>query len=201
MDLLVIQFKPSAETLTPRTVRGDQGRERIAGTGEIEFMQTFSRIAFFVLMLCIGPLCVPQVASQQEDAAADSVATAFMNIRNAAHLPKPRRMGGNTLRKQACSRDLRFPSGFIKDVIYETADPNQLPESARQLAVAPDSGKTAARLGIGVCSIRTNPAWTTDLFHSAGNLRGSRYKFLAYFVGIGDALVFGAGVPVWYRGS
>jgi hypothetical protein len=120
-------------------------------------MQIFSRTALFVLMLCIGPVCVPQVASQQEDAAADSVATAFMNARNAAHLPKLRRMGRNTFRKQACSHDSRFSSGFIKDVIFETADPTQLPESARQLAVAPDSGKTAARLGIGVCSIRTNP--------------------------------------------
>jgi len=120
-------------------------------------MQTFSRTALFVLMLCIGPLCVSQVASQQEDAAADSVATAFMNIRTAAHLPKLHRMGENTFRKQACSHDLRFPSGLIKDVIYETADPTQLLESARQLAAAPDSGKTAARLGIGVCSIKTNP--------------------------------------------
>ncbi len=121
-------------------------------------MQTFSRTALFVLMLCIGLLCVPQVASQQEDAAADSVATAFMNARNAAHLSKLRRIGRNTFRKQACDHDLRFPSGLIKDVIYETVGPTQLPESARQLAAAPDSGKTAARFGIGVCSIGTNPS-------------------------------------------
>jgi hypothetical protein len=119
-------------------------------------MQTFSRTALFVLMLCIGFICVTPVASQQEDTA-DSMATAFINARDAAHLPKLRRLSRNTFRKQACTHDLRFPSGLIKDVIYETASPTQLPESARQLAVAPDSGKTAARFGIGVCSIRTDP--------------------------------------------
>lgn len=65
-------------------------------------------------------------------------------------------MGENTFRKQACSHDLRFPSGLIKDVIYDTADPTQLPESARQLAAAADSDKTAARLGIGVCLMKPN---------------------------------------------
>jgi hypothetical protein len=115
------------------------------------------RLAILVLTFCVGPSCVSQSASQQEDVGADTAASAFVNIRAAAGLPKLNRIGRNVFRKQACTHDLRFPSGLIKNVVYETSNPDQLPEAARQLAVGSDSGKTAARFGIGVCSMKTNP--------------------------------------------
>ena len=118
-------------------------------------MKSLFRRAVSVLLLCVWAFCLPQSVSQQEDVVADDVASAFLNLRGAAHLPKLNRMGKNVFRQQVCTHDLRFPSGLIKSVVYESSDPVQLPEAARQLAVAPDSGKTAARFGIGVCSIST----------------------------------------------
>ena|ERR1700677_3044854 len=115
------------------------------------------RLATLVLALCVGPSCLSQSASQQEDVAADAAASAFVNVRAATGLPKLNRIGRNVFRKQACTHDLRFPSGLIKNVVYETSNPDQLPEAARQLANAPDSSKTAARFGSGVCSMKTNP--------------------------------------------
>jgi hypothetical protein len=94
-------------------------------------------------------------ASPQEDAAADAVAMAFMNARQAAGLPKLERMGRNTFREKACKHDLRFPSGLIHNVVYETADAAQLPESAQRLAIALDTYWTTARFAIGVC-LKTN---------------------------------------------
>jgi len=91
------------------------------------------------------------VASDQEDAASDAVAKAFLQTRQTAHLSPLERMGRNTFREQVCKHNLRFPSGWIQDVVYETSDPAELPESARRLATWPDTGKTAARFGIGVC--------------------------------------------------
>lgn len=46
-----------------------------------------------------------------------------------------------------------MPSGLIDDVQYETSDPARLPDVARQLATSPDGYKTAARFGVGVCSL------------------------------------------------
>ena len=94
------------------------------------------------------------VASEQEDVAADAVAAAFVQARQAAHLSPLERMGRNPFRDKVCRHDLRFPSGWINDVTYETTDPGLLPESARRLAAWPDAGKTAARLGLGVCMLR-----------------------------------------------
>jgi hypothetical protein len=59
-------------------------------------------------------------------------------------------MGRNTFREKACNQDMRFPSVWINDVVYETADPAHLPESAQRLATWPDSTKVAARFGLGV---------------------------------------------------
>jgi hypothetical protein len=91
------------------------------------------------------------VASDQEDVACDAVAKAFLQTRQTAHLSILKRMGRNTFREQVCQHNLRFPSGWIQDVVYETSDPTDLPESAQRLATWPDTGKTAARFGIGVC--------------------------------------------------
>jgi hypothetical protein len=106
--------------------------------------------------LGFGVFCLSIAASPQEDAAADAVATAFINARQAANLPKLERMGRNTFQEKICKHDLRFPSGLINNVLYETSDPAQLPESAQKLAISPDKYKTATRFGVGVC-LKTGP--------------------------------------------
>jgi alkanesulfonate monooxygenase SsuD/methylene tetrahydromethanopterin reductase-like flavin-dependent oxidoreductase (luciferase family) len=113
----------------------------------------FSALLIFVLVL-------PTVASDQEDKAADAadaVAAAFIQARQAAHLSKLERMGRNTFRQRVCEQDMRMPSGWINEVVYQTVDPAQLPESAQQLASRPDGYKTAARFGIGVCLLTSSP--------------------------------------------
>jgi hypothetical protein len=109
------------------------------------------RSALLVLLIVI-----PAVASDQEDAAAGATAKAFLQARQAAHLSKLERMGRNTFRERVCKQDLRFPSGLIKDVAYETSDPARLPESAERLATGPDSSKVAARFGLGVCVLSSS---------------------------------------------
>lgn len=96
------------------------------------------------------------IPSQQEDAAADAVATAFLQARQTAHLSKLERMGSNMFRQNVCRRDLRLPSGLISDVIYEASDPTTLPQAASRLATRPDGGKAAARFGVGVCMQSTD---------------------------------------------
>ncbi len=51
---------------------------------------------------------------------------------------------------------MRFASGLIIDVVYETLDPAHLPESAQKLATWPDTSHTAARFGVGVCLLKGN---------------------------------------------
>ena len=91
---------------------------------------------------------LPAIASDQEDAAADAVAAAFTQARQAAHLSRLERMGRNTFLGKVCKEDMRFTSGLIRDVRYQTSDPAYIPESAQRLATAPDTSKTAARLGL-----------------------------------------------------
>jgi hypothetical protein len=102
-------------------------------------------------------LVVPTVASDREDAAADAVAAAFNQARQTAHLSKLERMGKNAFREKICRRDMRFASGLINDVVYETSDPAHLPESAFRLAAWPDRGKAAVRFGVGVCLVNDSP--------------------------------------------
>jgi hypothetical protein len=109
---------------------------------------TMKRIACVFAIVFMAFSAIP---SQQEDAAADAVATAFLQARQAAHLSTLERTGGNMFRQNVCRRDLRLPSGLISDVIYETSDPTALPQAASRLATRPDSGKVAARFGLGVC--------------------------------------------------
>ena len=107
--------------------------------------------------LLIFALVLPTVASDQEDKAADAVAAAFIQARQAAHVSKLERMGRNTFRKRACEQDMGMPSGWINEVVYQTVDPAHLPESAQQLASRPDGYKIAARVGIGVCLLTSSP--------------------------------------------
>lgn len=101
-------------------------------------------------------------ASQQEDAAADSVAGAFVRARAGGHLSQLKRMGRNTFRKQVCKHDLRFPSGVILTAQYQTSDPTHLPEEAQRLAVHPDDGyRVTTRFGVGVCAIGQDPSGQT----------------------------------------
>lgn len=102
-------------------------------------------------------IVLPAMASDEEDAAADAVAKAFLQARQTGHLSKLKRMGRNTFRKEVCKHDMRFPSGWINDVVYETSAPADLPESARRLATGPDSSKTAGRFSIGVCTQNNSP--------------------------------------------
>jgi hypothetical protein len=112
-------------------------------------MKTLTIVVAFALAVSVAVL-----ASKQEDKVADSVAAAFAQARNAAHLSKLKRIGGNTFREKVCNHDLPFASGLILTVQYQTSDPRELSETARGLAVHPDDGyRFAARYGIGVCAV------------------------------------------------
>jgi hypothetical protein len=112
-------------------------------------MKTAPIVVAFVLVAS-----VVVSSSQQEDRAADLVAAAFEQARSAAHLFKLERIGGNKFREKVCKHDLRFASGLILTVQYQTSDPGQLPEAARRLAIHPDDGyRVTARYGIGVCAV------------------------------------------------
>jgi hypothetical protein len=101
---------------------------------------------------------LPAAGTNQQDAAADSVAAAFAQARQAAHLPKLERMSGNKFREKVCKQDMRFASGLIKIVRYETFDPAQIPESAQRLAKETYQTTTPARFGVGVCVATDSPA-------------------------------------------
>jgi len=116
--------------------------------------RSMTKLIFSALLIFL--IVLPTAASDQEDVAADAVATAFLQVRQAAHLSKLERMGRNTFREKVCKQDMRFPSGWINDVVYETSDPAHLPESAQRLATWPDSSKVAARFGLGVCLLRSS---------------------------------------------
>jgi hypothetical protein len=103
--------------------------------------------------LLIVLIVLPVAASDPEDAAADAIASAFLQARQAAHLSKLERMGRNTFREKVCKQDRRFASGLITDVFYQTSDPANLPESTQRLARQPDSSVVASRFGIGVCML------------------------------------------------
>jgi len=109
------------------------------------------RTAFALVLSLLAPLIA--VASKPDDTTADAVAAAFVEARQAAHLPKLARIDRNVFGEKVCKHDLRMPSGLIKDVQYETSDPARLPDTARQLATSPNGYKTAARFGVGVCSL------------------------------------------------
>jgi hypothetical protein len=109
------------------------------------------RIAFALVVGVLAPLIA--VASKPDDTVADAVTAAFVEARQAAHLPKVSRIGRNAFGEKVCKHDLRMPSGLIKDVQYETTDPTLLPEAARQLSTSADGYKIAARFGVGVCSL------------------------------------------------
>ena len=113
-----------------------------------------TKLILSALLICL--VVSHTVATDQEDVAADSVAAVFLQARQAAHLSKLERMGRNTFREKVCKQDMRFASGLIHDVVYQTSDPAHLPDSAQRLAIWPDSGKTAARFGVGVCLLATN---------------------------------------------
>jgi hypothetical protein len=57
--------------------------------------------ALFIFLTVSGT-----VASDQEDAAADSVAAAFSQARQGAHVSKLERMGRNAFREKVCKQDL-----------------------------------------------------------------------------------------------
>jgi hypothetical protein len=112
------------------------------------------KLIFGLLLIVLGVL--PTLATDQEDAVADAIAAAFVQARQAAHLSNLERMGRNTFREKVCKQDRRFASGLIRVIYYQTSDPAHIPESAQQLASAPDTSKTAARFGLGVCSLNSS---------------------------------------------
>jgi hypothetical protein len=113
--------------------------------------EKMKKLVHFVSLILVIVVVLPVAGSNQEDAAADSVAQAFVQARQAAHLPNLARMGRNTFREKICKNDRRFPSGLIDDVTYETSDPANLPSSALRLAASSDAGNPAARFALGVC--------------------------------------------------
>jgi hypothetical protein len=114
-----------------------------------------TKLIFSALLIFLSAL--PSVASDQEDKAADAVGAAFIQARQAAHVSKLERIGRNEFRQRVCEQDMRMPSGWINEVVYQTADPAHLPETAQQLALQPDASKTAARFGVGVCLLTSSP--------------------------------------------
>jgi hypothetical protein len=110
-----------------------------------------TRTARLLVFVAASALVLHGAAANRDDPAADQVAAAFVEARQAAHLPALSRMGRNVFAENVCQHDLRFPSGLIGVVNYETVDPAQLPESATKLATTPDSYKLAKRFGVGVC--------------------------------------------------
>jgi hypothetical protein len=120
-------------------------------------MRAFVVIGAFLLLVSMVVF-----ASQQEDGAADSVAAAFVQARDTAHLSKLRRMGENTFREKVCKHDLRFASGVILTAQYQTSDPGHLPDVAQQLAVHSDDGyRVTTRFGVGVCAVGQDPSGKT----------------------------------------
>jgi hypothetical protein len=94
---------------------------------------------------------LPAAATQEEDVASDAVAVAFMQARDAAHLPKLERMGRNKIRERVCKNDKRFAAGLINSAFYETSNPAELPEAARKLALQKYAVTVPARFAVGVC--------------------------------------------------
>jgi hypothetical protein len=111
-------------------------------------------LALFLSALLFSRVLPIVLASDQENAAADAVASAFVKARQEAHLPNLEEMGRNAFRRQVCQRDMHFRPGLIGNVTYQTSDPAHLSEPAQQLATSPDLTKRrAARFGVGVCLI------------------------------------------------
>ena len=119
-------------------------------------MTTGSPKQLICCTLLIFLTALPAIATDQEDAAADAVAAAFVQARQAAHLSKLERMGRNTFREKVCKQDMRFASGLIKDVRYQTPDPAHIPESAERLATEQYASTVVARFGVGVCALNSN---------------------------------------------
>jgi hypothetical protein len=114
------------------------------------------KVLLSILLFFVMGLLTP--SADREDAAGDAVAAAFIQARQTAHLSNLERMGRNTFHQQACQQDMRLPSGEIDDIAYRTFDPAHLPKSAQRLASSPDTYKTAARFGVGVCVLGTGSA-------------------------------------------
>lgn len=126
-----------------------------AGKTRVKIMLRMRMLVLIGAFLLVALMAA--FASQQEDRVADSVAAAFVQGRDSAHLPRLARMGQNTFREKACGRDLRLASGVILTVQYQTSDPGQLPEAARQLAAHPDDGsRVTTRFGVGVSGYAVN---------------------------------------------
>jgi hypothetical protein len=120
-------------------------------------MKTFVVIGASVLLASMAVF-----SSQQEERAADSVAAAFVQARDVAHLSKLGRMDGNTFREKVCKHDLRFASGVILTAQYQTSDPGHLPEVVQRLAVHPDDGyRVTTRFGVGACAVGQEPSGKT----------------------------------------
>ena len=129
-------------------------------------MKTFFAIGAFVLLASMA------TASQQEDRAADSVAAAFVQARDAAHLSKLGRMDGILFREKVCKHDLRFASGVILTAEYQTSDPGHLPDVAQQLAVHPEDGyRVTTRFGVGACAVGQEPSGKDRVLRADSNLR------------------------------
>jgi hypothetical protein len=110
-----------------------------------------------VALILLAPIAV--IASQPEDRAADSVAAAFMQTRAAAQFSKLERIGRNPFREKVCRNDLRFASGLVLTAQYQTVEPSQLPERARELALHRDDGyRVTTRFGVGVCATGHDPS-------------------------------------------
>jgi type II secretory pathway pseudopilin PulG len=140
-------------------------------------MKTLVVIAALVLLASMAVF-----ASQQEDRAADSVAAAFVQARDAARLSKLERMDGNTFREKVCTHDLRFASGVILTAQYQTSDPGNLPEVAQQLAVHPDDGyRVTNRFGVGACAVGQEPSGKTVYSVLIATYESPWNSFLRFF--------------------
>ena len=140
-------------------------------------MKTFVAVGAFVLLASMTVF-----ASQQEDRAADSVAAAFVQARDAAHLSKLGRMDGNAFREKVCKHDLRFASGLILTVQYQTSDPDHLPGVAQRLALRLDDGyRVTTRFGVGACAVGQEPSGKTVYSVLIATYESPWNSFLRFF--------------------
>jgi hypothetical protein len=132
-------------------------------------------------MLGLVWLCSPVFASDAEDVAADTVATAFQNARAALNLPKLERMGRNRLRTQACENDRRFGSGNVDVLFYQTPNPAQLPETSQQIVSGRGGSGTPFRFAVGVCVLKSAPGSPTTYSIVIATYMNRWDSFWSYF--------------------
>jgi hypothetical protein len=134
---------------------------------------------------CTCPLIT---VAKPDDTAADAVTVAFVEARQAAHLPKVSRIGRNAFGEEVCIHDLRMPSGLVKDVLYESTDPTLLSDAARQLATFARRAQDRCTLWCQRVLVRRRFIWESQVLSPYRNVRIALDQLLANFLGVSNRL-------------